>query len=505
MNPTPLFTACLFGLEDLIDDIEANTPGTIEWDQKNSLNQTGLYLAAATGHDGVVRKLIQCGADQHVQCPRRGTPLAAACFAGHLTTVRQLLRSGMTSNSTISSALQAAFRGGHEEVALCLLGHLDFSLEQDTYDSIFLGASAHGFVRVMRRLQRPDLIAAWGQKSPNTRLTKVIGSGNIEMLKRLTSNPVDPLPVLPPDGISTAALHGQDKMVLFLLDKGLNLETEGPLGSPLRVACLLNHNYIVHLLLNQSADVDACGSMGTALQAAAMKGHVQVAQLLLDRGAKVNVKGGPYGNPLQSAAYHGHVEMADLLLERGANIHQEGFSKDAFHAAAEGGHEEVVTLLLGKGYRPDEYVKPLYMACDKGHSAVVQMLLCYGADPNYSIDSKNSSYGRPNKIRGSETPLIIAARQGHLKTVRILLGVSRTACGQALSQASSFGHLAVIGELLSTNPDTASILAAFASACSNGQLQAIELLLETMIKFNPESKDKILASALQGSTHDKDV
>lgn len=99
------------------------------------------------------------------------------------------------------------------------------------------------------------------------------------------------------------------------------------------------------------AQIDACGHLlGTALQASASKGYISVTKLLLQEGANVNVHGGFCGNALQAAAYHGHGSVVEILLEAGADVHQRGHSKDAMHAAAKGGHHNILGLLHNRGF-----------------------------------------------------------------------------------------------------------------------------------------------------------
>ena len=159
-----------------------------------------------------------------------------------------------------------------------------------------------------------------------------------------------PMDVLPEQSLSVAALGGQNGMIQFLLDKGFDLEHEGQFGSPLRAASIMGHESTVQLLLGLGADVAANGSFGDALQAAATKGHVTIVKMLSHKGADVKAEGGYYGNSLQAAAFQGHQEVAKILLNAGAEVYQLGFSKDAFHAAAEGGNEEIVHLFLERGF-----------------------------------------------------------------------------------------------------------------------------------------------------------
>lgn len=118
---TPLFTACVFGLISLLYVI--SPPANFDWNQKNDLGQTGLYLASANGYEKIVRLFIDHGADINASGGRHGSPLHAACFLGHTTVVQLLLDHGADPKSSgrFDNALQASLLGDNEEVALLVL------------------------------------------------------------------------------------------------------------------------------------------------------------------------------------------------------------------------------------------------------------------------------------------------------------------------------------------------------------------------------------------------
>ena len=81
------------------------------------------------------------------------------------------------------------------------------------------------------------------------------------------------------------------------------------------------------------------------------------------------------------------------------------------HLACEKGHAAVVRLLVEKGADVDKARNdgrtPFYMACQEGHLDVVQLLLEKGADMDKAKDS-------------GATPLYIARYQGHAEIISIL-------------------------------------------------------------------------------------
>ena len=223
-------------------------------------------------------------------------------------------------------------------------------LSQDQYDMVMEQAAYAGFSECIDKLQdrHGSQFGYLGSKQHKL-IEQAISRGHIGLLDRILckSKPSD----LPEAGVYIAALAGRDNMVSHLLDKGLRLEQDSTLGTPLRAASLMGHVSTVRLLIEGGVDINLTGNVGNALEASAMKGHPTVTHLLLQHGIDVNIRGGLFGNALQAAAYNGHGEVVGLLLAAGVNVFGEGKFTDAFHAAAEGGHEDIIGALLDRGYR----------------------------------------------------------------------------------------------------------------------------------------------------------
>jgi ankyrin repeat protein len=343
---TPLFAACVYGLESLLQ-VLARMHG-FEVDMKNALGYTGLYIAAAFGHRETARLLLRLGADATVQCGKRGNPLYAAAFDGNVALVRLLLSAGKDAVSLkmLQSAFQISCHTGHEDVAGLLLENGLWISCQDDYNVAVEAASQAGFSAVAQVLEK-SFSQFSDHASSSSRLTDAaVRKGQLTFLSHYTAKHS-----IPDHTVTTAALYGQTKIVLWSLEKGLDIEKEGPFGTPLRTASLMGHESTVRALLERDADVNKCGIFGDALQAATMKGHLSVTRLLLQNQADVNNVGGYYGNALHAAAYRGHRDVAEALLDAGALIANPGRYKDAFHAAAEGSQERIISLFLDKGFR----------------------------------------------------------------------------------------------------------------------------------------------------------
>lgn len=88
-NYSPLFTAYIFKLTNLIDNIDRLKD--FDWDIKNNIGYTKLYLASAANYETIAYILIRHGADLNAINKKHSTSLYTACFAEHTAVVRLLL------------------------------------------------------------------------------------------------------------------------------------------------------------------------------------------------------------------------------------------------------------------------------------------------------------------------------------------------------------------------------------------------------------------------------
>lgn len=98
MNPTlgavtnaqepPIFLAAMFGVNVLLDLLATSAIKT-DWNQRNEMGHTAVYLAATSGNASTVPTLINQGAEVNVECGMRGSPLHVACFRGRPSRRRQ--------------------------------------------------------------------------------------------------------------------------------------------------------------------------------------------------------------------------------------------------------------------------------------------------------------------------------------------------------------------------------------------------------------------------------
>lgn len=271
-NPenSAIFTACIFGLTDLARVI---LQSGFDPNRKNAMGQTGIYLASVAGHTEVVQTFLDHGADAEIHCGRFVNIIQGACFWSHVGTVETLLQAQTSTRvgGLFRNALEACYRGGHEDLALKLLQDSTVIGDEEDYNAALQGAAEVVFLRAIEWLQSPAAISRYGQPRPiaglKLQMQKLVKNRNVAALSRFLGS--DPKSALFSFSVATAATYGHEAMVESVLDLGMSIEEPGLIGSPLRSACLGNHQRVVRLLLQRGAKLDKGGAFGVGLQAAA--------------------------------------------------------------------------------------------------------------------------------------------------------------------------------------------------------------------------------------------
>ncbi|MGV3592141.1 MAG: ankyrin repeat domain-containing protein [Gammaproteobacteria bacterium] len=301
-----------------------------------------------------------------------------------------------------------------------------------------------------------------------------------------------------PDGstaLQWAVYEGDVERAQELIDAGADVTLANNYGAnAMQLAAEVANVEMLKLLLDAGADADSPNPEGqTALMLVARTGNVEAAELLVAHGATVDAREG-WGQQtaLMWASARRHPQMMEFLISKGADVDAQSIARDyPRHVTKEGRAKNLdaggltplmyairenclscVQVLIQHGVdlnKPDpEGVSPLTLALINAHwdaakalieanadvqqwdnfgqapllaavshrsdvglnpnqppqetdgLAIVRMLLERGANPNMQL------FMRPSKARGGPlsrgtTPLIVAASNGDLEAIELLL------------------------------------------------------------------------------------
>ena len=372
----------------------------IDWMSLKSKKRYSLIEASRLGLPNLVKALLDSRADVDAFDGKAENILLVdallfASYDGYHRVVQVLLNHRIIDfdihYGRRRSALVAASRNGHVEVAQLLLAHEDYVGAHGAFLADALTAAAgEGHKEIVKLLlgRRADIIAQSKDPWILSALREAAIEGQEEVFELLlnegaifNSQHDEDFDILQ----SAVRWERSEELVQLILDQGANINAQsGKFGTALQAATTSafdNSETLVQLLLNRGADVNAQGGYyNTALQAAAASTYSyteKTVQLLLNHGANVDTQGGHYGTALQAAACQGrkclvlqlmtqndefqHVQedgenllevllsrykIMQLLLENGANTYVEGLCADTMQDAIKSNPTKALRLLL---------------------------------------------------------------------------------------------------------------------------------------------------------------
>ncbi len=371
-----------------IDAVKAFLTSGIDINIKDTtFGHTALIIAANNGHAGVVKLLLENGADINATSY---AGITALICASSQEIVKLLVDNGanvygedfaVVSNDS-NTALIKACAQGHKNIVQLLLGVVCYDNYTELLLILLILASQEGHTEVVKLLI--DYGADVNGPSPK------INHGNTALI--------------------TASYKGHKEVVKLLLDMGANVNTANIYGNTALIyASIENHKEVVTLLLDMGAHVNVADSKGyTTLMCASSGGHKDVVQLLLGYGADVNVADSTGYTALTYASRSGKKEVVELLVDNGAKVcgedndsntdlikayaQRHSISYDNYsvllRSASREGNTEVMKLLLDKGganvneAADSNGFTALTYAAMHGHKEIVVLLINAGADVN---------------------------------------------------------------------------------------------------------------------------
>ena len=261
-----------------------------------------------------------------------------------------------------------------------------------------------------------------------------------------------------PDGTTAlhwAAYHGDAKLAGKLIAAKANPGALTDTGiTPLSLACENGNPDVVRALLKAGADANQTLTNGeTPLMMAARTGRVQILEVLLASGVDINAKEKLRGTTaLMWAAANSNPEAVKFLVSKGADINVRSATTPPGRNPylAPPGRERIQEFIDGTGLRGaiveqdkqdttnpesrENAAKAREEAKKKFDEEVIAAKAAVARFPKPAPYSKRGA-----KQWGGLTPLLFAAREGNLQTVKILLDA-----GADVNQTSEYGWTALL-------------------------------------------------------------
>ena len=440
-------------------------------DQINSLTDdygnSALIIASENGHTGIVKLLLQCGANVDHRNSRGWTALMKA-----------------SENCDGDCKL--------EIIDLLLAHDAQVDLQSNEGYTALMVAAQNSRAKVATKLVREyGAIVGLKQKhSSRTALMEASESGSIDIVKLLIEYGADDLGW----ALVLAILNKHNDIIELLLKHSAQVDDQNwslfLTQPPLVLAIEKGDADIVKLLLEHGAQQ----GIGQAITYAICNKNAEIVKILSEHGAQVDEDQFDLP-PLLEAVKKGDADIVKLLLEHGAKLRLDRAIIDAIFDK----NTEIIRILSEHGARVDEIdwpYPPLVEAVEKVDADVVKLLLEHGAKQGIGWAIKEAIFNKHTEIiqvfseygaqmdedRFDLPPLLVAVEKGDADIVKLLL---QRGAQQGLDQAITnaiFDKNAEIIRILSEHGAQVDemdwLYTPLVEAVDKGDADIVKLLLE---------------------------
>lgn len=451
---------------------------------QDATRQTPLHHAAENGRYYVAQTLLKNGANVNAPDTERNTPLHSAAKAGRVGVIELLKKYEADVEACTRTketplhlavknpkAVEALLNANADRTAADIFGQTPLHLatrwkcyesadllrwtadidakDDDGRPPLYYAISQQDLTMVKLLCKdRPDLRDSQDHMHPA--LQWAVQYSALEVLAFLLSISLDSVNKLDKYGrgiIHEAAQKESLEILILVVESGADVNLpDRSKGTPLHDASRAGRVQNIQILIGKDADVNKVDeNEKTRLHMAAECNDVGAVTVLLEAKATINIQDDRQRTPLCSAAYCGHVQAVERLLEKNADVKivdNEGWSP--LHAAAD--NLEITRMLIAHGadvdLQKEDLWSPLHLAASWAETAVAELLIEKGANPNQINNSGHTALhlvimkndanlvelmldkGADAKIKTRDglSCLSLAVDEDSYKTLEVLLG-----------------------------------------------------------------------------------
>lgn len=422
---SPLILAATNGVTDIVKELIRRN---VRLDKTDGNGCTALKQAAHGGHVDIVLALTKAGASVEVADHEGWTALMSAASKGRLKISKVLINAGANVAAVANSgetALAQSVGSRSDGLALSALRDLNQMLGREADDgsgvmeTIDLADDALKLTNILLKTgANPNVeldgkslleIAIQGGDEELVKLLKKHGAIEVDKTSELG---VDEHKKLEPpelelehvwdeqgEELLDAVLDCNFKPVAEILDNGANIDyvnSEGKTALSIAINGLNEKGItrqmrrglreIADYLLRRGANVNVPGCDPTPLGWAACAGDIFLVKALIKRGADIEARLGGRTTALLAAIAEKREECAIALIQAEANLHTRTTGgQSALHLAAAMGLAGVVEVCLDRqsdliNTVDENSETPLMLAAKEGYGSIVQSLLLFAPD-----------------------------------------------------------------------------------------------------------------------------